>query len=169
MPRGRSGRRADYQWSNLGDDENGQDLGANTGVFGSTGLAILVPGTIVRIRGTIAGQLDAGGADERAMILLGLGIFRSDYFATGTAPELFTAAADEGSWIWQGQLYLSSGSEAAVVNDFLVDRLTIDTKAMRKVKAGETLALVHQAPAAMVVDQTGTYDLTWFIHCLNAD
>ncbi len=166
----RRGRRADYSWSHAGDEENGQDLGANTGVFASSALAITVPGTIVRIRGKIAAQLDAGAADERAMILVGLTVVRSDYFASGTAPELFSGApADEGSWLWQGQLFVSSGSEGAVVNDFLVDRIEIDTKAMRKVKSGDSLVLVHQAPAGLVIDQTGTYDLMWYIHCLFAD
>ena len=162
----RSGRRTDYQWFNVGDFENGIDIGA-VAAFGSTGLAILAPGTITRIRGKIGATLDAGAVDEAVMLLAGLVVLNSDGFAAGAAPELLTTGADEASWIWQGALYLSSGSEAAVVDDSLSAQIEIDTKAMRRVKPGLTLAMVFEVPAALARDQTGTVDVSWYIHCLD--
>ncbi len=165
----RSGRGPDYQWSNFGDVENGQDLGAGAAVFGSTGLASGVPHTCVRVRGKVGVVLDTGGVDESAMILCGLMRVTSDFFATGVAPELFTSAADEASWVWQGVLYVNSGSEGAIVTDFLSDTIEVDSKAMRKFKVNDVLAFVFESPAALQKDQAGTYDLTYFFHVLSAD
>ena len=49
----------------------------------------------------------------------------------------------------------------------LVDRLVVDSKAMRKLKVNDTLAFVFQTPAELNFDQGGTVDVTWYFHCLN--
>ena len=165
MARGR-GRRTDYVWANFGDRENAQDLSSVAGIFGSTGFTFTVAGTLTRVRGRIAVTLDPAAVDEHAMILAGLMIVSADGFSAGNAPEIFTGFADEASWVWQGQLYVSSGAEAAIVTDQLSTELVVDTKAMRKVKPGQTLALVFQTPAELVLDQAGTFDLTYFFHLL---
>ncbi len=166
MARTRSGRRTDYQWFNLGDVEVTQDLGVATAKFGSVGFDILRPQTLTRIRGKVGVMLDAGGVGESAMILVGLTVLTNDSFITGQAPELFNASLDEGNWLWQGALYVASGDEGAVVADGLFDRLEIDSKAMRRMKASDTIAFVHQIPTELLSDATGTYNLTWYIHGL---
>ncbi len=165
----RTGRKTDYSWGNFGALQQGIDLSVNQGTFGSTGLVILVPQTITRIRGRVALNLDATAVDERAMILCGLMIVSADGFATGDAPEISTNANDEASWLWTGALYVDSGGEAAVNENRLIDVIDIDTKAMRKVKPGQTLALVFQAAAGLVNDQAGTYDLTYWMHVLTGE
>ncbi len=161
------GRRTDYQWANVGDVELGTDLAVAAALYGSTGLTFALPGTIMRIRGRIGCYLDAGAADENAMILVGLIVVDSDSFVSGAAPELFTTADDDASWIWQGALYVNSGvGVLAGSEEGQFDRIDVDTKAMRKIKTNSTLALVHQAPAGLVTDQAGTYDLTWYLHVL---
>ena len=163
MPR-RAGRRTDYEWLNMGDVESDIDLGVGAGKFGTAGLTFLAAGTITRMRGKVGVSLNTGGAGESAMILCGLVMTQAD--VSGTAPEIFTFDSDDDSWIWQGALYVNSGDEAAVTTDFLSDSIEIDTKAMRRFKPGQSLALVHQSPAELIVDQAGTYDLTYFVHVL---
>ena len=166
MRHGRSGRKTDYQWFNIGDIEGGQNLGTAQGVFGTTSFTFSTPGTLTRIRGRVGVVLDAGGVDESAMILAGLCVIQNDQFASGAAPEIFNNTVDDQRWIWQGALYVNSGAEAAVVTEFLSDHIEIDTKAMKRVRPNETLAFVFQSPGELVVDQTGTFDITYFIHAL---
>ncbi len=169
MPHGRTGRRTDYQWSNFGDVEAGLDLSTATGRFGTTGLVSLVPHTCMRIRGRVAARLSAGTVDEDAFILVGLVKVATDSFVGGAAPEIFTNSDDEASWIWQGVLYVSSGTEAAVANDGLEDVIDVDSKAMRKFKVNDTLAFVSHTPAELVTDQAGTYDLKYYFHVLRGE
>ena len=167
--RQRAGRRADYEWTNFGDSEVSLDLSVASGVFGTSGGVVQRPGTIVRIRGKIAAQLDTTSADERALVLLGLMVVSPDGFATGAAPEIFTGGADDGRFLWQGALFLSSLAEAAVVEgDNLFASVDVDTKAMARVKANETVALIIHTPAQTTVDQGGVFDLLYFMHVLVA-
>ncbi len=112
--------------------------------------------------------MDAGGVDESAMIVCGLTIITQDAVSAGVVPEPGLIGVDDGNWLWHGHLYVSSGAEAAVDGAFpgLVDRLEIDSKAMRRVKASDALAFVFQTPARLTQDQTGTFDLTYDIHGL---
>jgi len=165
MPR-RTGRRTDYQWFNSGDLEADNDLGVGTGVFGSTAFEFGQAQTLTRLRGKVGVYLDAGAGDESAMILCGFTVIPEDMFTGGTAPEIFNASVDETSWVWQGALYVAAGLNATAVEDGQFDRIEIDSKAMRRVKANSVLAFVFQAPAALVNDVAGTFDLTWQVHGL---
>ncbi len=166
MARGRrSGRRTDYTWLNTGDVELAQDLTTSVGTFGSSSLVATAAQTVTRLRGRIGVYLDAAAADESAMILVGIGIFDADQVVAGAAPELFAGGIDDGSWMWQGALYVHSGvGVVAGSEEGQFDRIDIDSKAMRRMKANESIALVHQVPAPLVSDQGGTYDLTWYLH-----
>jgi len=166
----RAGRRTDYQWGNMGDLENGQDLGVTTSIFGGVGLQVTIPQTLMRIRGNVSVQLNATAVGERALVLVGLCIMSGDAFGVAgdsAAPEIFgTAASDEINWIWSSGLFISSLAEAAIQPDALSMSIDIDSKAMRKMKADDTLALVHQTPAELTSDQGGTYDMAWWVHAL---
>jgi len=164
MARQTRGRRTDYNWFNFGDRTQ-VDIGVG-GMFQVAALGFLQAQTITRIRGRIGAVLDATAIDESAMVLAGLMIINTDAFVGGSAAEVFTGGADDASWIWQGALWVSSGAEAAVVSDGLFDRVEVDTKAMRRVKAGQTLALVLDAPGALALDQGGTIDVTAYFHVL---
>ncbi len=167
MPRGRSGRKSDYQWSAFGDVTVNSSLG-NVGQFGVVGSVAQFPQTMMRVRGKVGVTLDAGAAQEAAIIVCGLTIVPSDTFVTGSAPDFNTdASSDEASWVWQGSLYVTSGAEAAVVNDGLSQSIEVDSKAMRRMKANDTLVFVHQSPAGVASDQGGTYDIYYYFHCLN--
>ncbi len=158
--------RPDYFWGNFGDTLQGLDLGATAAVFGTTGLFKIVPCTLLRVRGRVSVNLDAGGVNERATILCGLIRINADSFTAGGAPEILTNQDDEASWLWQGSLYVDSGGEAAVNENRLIDSIEIDSKAMRKLKPGEGAAFVFHTPAELVVDQAGTFDLSYYFHVL---
>ena len=164
----RSGRGPDYDWFNIGDQATSVDIGIVGATYGVTALTLSTAVTLMRLRGTVGVTLDSAGVDEKLMILFGIAIVTTDNFAAGAASELFTNSVDESSWIWQGSLFLSSGAEAAIVPDLLSGSVPIDSKAMRKVKANETVVFVHETPTELAQDQGGTYDLTYFIHMLFA-
>ncbi len=167
MARRSSGRKTDYAWGTFGDAAAGVAM-PGTGTFGGSGLTSSQPLTITRVRGRVGAYLDAGAADESVMLLVGLVVVSADAFAAGAAPEIFNDAADdEASWLWQGALWLHSGVSAVAgseVGQFA--SVEIDSKAMRRNKPNDVLAFVHQAPTELVVDQAGTYDVTYFVHCL---
>ena len=156
------GRRTDYLWVGAGDVIPDVDPGA-AAQFGVTATSVGGASTLMRIRGVIGATLNAGAVQEHMQILFGLLIVSSDAFAAGVAPE-FTisgAPAEEGHWIWTGSLYLSSGSEGSVVSDHLSGSLEIDSKAMRRVKANDVLAVVTEIPAALAVDAAGDVDVIY--------
>jgi len=161
----RAGRRTDYEWANISDLLAAVDIGG-AAAFGAQGLVFSIAGTVTRVRGRIGAVLDTGGAGEFGLLLCGLMTLANDSFVGGTAPELATQGVDEASWLWRGSLWLSSGKEAAVVPDQLSVDLVVDTKAMRRMKPNETLAIVFEAPAAAWVDQTGTMDVIYDLHVL---
>ncbi len=160
-----AGRRTDKTWVAIGDHENAQDL-AGQSQFGTTNFQFLETGTIMRLRGRVGVVLDTGGVNESAIIMCGLFVTTLDDIAGGNAPEMLTQTADEASWIWQGSLFVSSGDEAAVITDRLTATIEIDSKAMRRVKSNHALAFVFQSPGAITNDQTGLFNLSWFVHML---
>ncbi len=166
MPRRSSGRRTDFSWSAMGDVVVAQDIGIDAS-FGPTGSLVNQAQTLMRIRGTVGVTLDTGAVNESVVIVCGVVIVTADNFSVGGPPDFqVNGLADEGSWVWQGSLYLSSGAEAAIIGDGLIATVEVDTKAMRRLKPNDTVAFVHQAPAALAIDQGGTYDISYYLHCL---
>ena len=167
MARRGSGRRTDYTWGHIGDLEEAHDLTSGEAQLGGTSFAFNESQTVTRVRGKVAVELDAGAVSEHALVLFGLQIMSKDAFSSAAASELFVAdGADEGSWLWQGQLWVSAGDEGTVNQNFLSAQMEIDTKAMRKVKINEVLAFVFQTPAALTLDATGTINIAWYLHIL---
>ncbi len=170
MARPRStGRRTDYQWFSFGDIENAQDISTNTAFFAGSQVNFGIPGTVMRVRGRVGLVLDAGAVNEGGILLCALGIFSTEFVATGAAnaPEIFgDGASDEASWLWQGSLFVTSGGESAVNTNGLNASIEIDSKAMRKIKPGQTLAMVYHLPAELWIDQTGTVDIFGYVHAL---
>ena len=166
MPR-RSGRRTDYDWSAIGDVGLGNTLAGAAATFGVTAFLSSLSQTLTRIRGRVGVTLDATAADENAIILCGITVVNNDTFTAGAAPEFqVDGGQDDSSWIWQGSMYVSSGAEAAVISDGLIATVEIDTKAMRRLKPNDSVAFVHQSPAALATDQGGTYDISYYMHML---
>jgi len=171
MARGRRGRGiTDYNWGNFGGVAATQDLSNGSGIQGATAFAFSQASTLVRIRGKVAMTLDPGGADESVLAVCGLILMSADAFAAVAPPEPVTLGVSDATWIWTGQLYLSSQDDATAGNGHaLTDRIECDSKAMRKVKAHDRLVFVFQFSSALVVDQTGTVDVSHFFRVLTGD
>ncbi len=156
--RTRSGRRTDYIWEGATATVSGVDLTLNTATIlsnNSQGLAR----TLMRSRGSIFLQLDAGGNDERVLIGLGLILASQEAVTAGVASIPKPIVEIEADWIWHSFVVLSSLAESAVTGDSsaLWARVEIDSKAMRKVKPNQNIVLVAQV--GQVVDATGTFDV----------
>ncbi len=162
----RTGRRTDYEWAVAAGLVTAIDLdptaSSSPGAGAIAAIDVGGSGTITRIRGEVFGQLDAGAVDERAVLACGLLVMTDDAVTAGAFPEPST----DGSlpWIWHGFLTLSSGAGASAAEDAGYDRLTLDSKAMRRVKAGEQL--IFLADCAASLDQAGTADVMYGIRVL---
>ncbi len=159
---GRSrGRRTDYSWAGVGDIIAALDIGAVASFMGNSS-QFTGAGTIMRVRGLVGATLNAGAVSESGIVLCGLVVVSNDAKVAGAAPEFTVSGADaeEGHWLWTGSIYLSSGLEAAIVNDQLSSTVEVDSKAMRRVKPNDVLAMVVEAPSALWTDQAGTISIT---------
>ena len=159
--RGRDRARKSYEWNTFGDVQAGLAIPAK--ILGGTGLQATVPQTIVRVRGVIGATLDTAAVNESLIVRFGLKIVSSDAFAVG-----ITAVPGPGSdrtedWMWTGQLYLTSGDEAAIVPDMLSGQLVVDGKAMRKFQTAEVLVFVIEVLAGEFQDQAGQLNVIYAI------
>ena len=156
MARGRSGRKTDYEWQTGLVSIDLIDLAVNAGGMEDV-FTLASPGTIVRVRGELLVQLDAGAVDERVVLALGLKVVSENAAAAGVAsvPGPFVDGADD--WFWHGYAVMLSLAEAAVVNEALFARVHVDSKAMRRVKPSEHIVFVAQVAGS--TDQAGTVDI----------
>ena len=154
----RGGRKTDYQWGAFQGTILALDNAVGADGLGSTGFIFSQALTVTRIRGSVGVTLNPGGVGEAVMIRCGIIKVSENAFAAGSTAISNTFDDPGEDWIWMGHLYVSSGSEAAIVAaSQLVDRVEIDTKAMRKVKPGETFAFTASVVAS--VDNGGDCDL----------
>ncbi len=161
-----SGRRNDYDWLGICGVMTGLDLAVGSAVQGSTRFDASSSSTLMRTRGEILVQLDAAAVDERSIIALGLIKVKTAAAVAGVASIPTPSTESAADWLWHGWALVTSGAEAAVVNDQLVARLTVDSKAMRKLKADESVVLVAEACGG--VDQGGTVDIIYGLRILTA-
>jgi len=167
MPgRTRSGRRPDYEWVDVCGAISSLDLAISTGGLGTVSFSLLGSGTLMRLRGRVGIQLDATAVDERALVALGIIKVKTTAVTAGLAsvPTPFTEA--EADWIWYGYSWVSSGAEAAVVDTGLFDRLTIDSKAMRKFTVADSL--IFCAEICTTSDMGGSVDIQYGFRALLA-
>ncbi len=157
----------DYNWSGVCGVVNSMDLAVNTVVLGNGSFAVGVASTITRVHGLFTAQLDAGVVDERAMIAFGVIKVSLEALSAGAGSIPSPAADANAEWIVHGHLWVTSGAEAAIVTEGLFDRRVVDSKAMRKVKASDALAVMFET--CIVNDQAGTVDLTYGLRVLSAD
>ncbi len=152
--RGRGGRTIDFkQWAAA----PGSILSsAAEGTFVVGSLAFLVPATILRWRGYVSAMFDeTAQPGDQAAIAWGIGVFSTDAVAVGA-----TALPDPGSepefpWVWYGEMFLQSREATGAGNPTssawgpLAQRIEIDSKGMRKVKPGESVAIVWEVDNAV--------------------
>ena len=100
--------------------------------------------TVLRTRGFVHGLMDPTAVNEHVTIAIGLAIVSARSVSVGVTA--IPRPATEGSypWLWHGWMQLTSGQEGAIVNDFLAERVDIDSKAMRKIKETEVMLLAFE-------------------------
>ncbi len=166
MARGRrSGKRANYNWQGNCGSNVATDLAVGSASFFNL-FAFTEAATLVRTRGELFLQLDGGGIDERVMIASGIIIVSTNAAAAGIASLPSPRTDPEDDWLWFDYTAITTGAEVGIVHDFLVARKEIDSKAMRKVKATDTMVLVNEVCAS--VDATGTFDSMFGVRVLEA-
>jgi len=147
LPRG-GGKKIDFkQWGSI----TGliAELSANqTTISGS--LAFTVPATILRFRGYVAAMFDESmQAGDQLILTFGLGLFSTDAVALGATAMPEPANEPEFPWIWWKEMRLDAFAAAAVSTYGSTNqRYEVDSRAMRKVKPGESFAFVVQATGA---------------------
>ena len=120
--------------------------GDNT--FVTAALSFVGPGTILRTRGRILLAMNPSGkaADDSVKITFGLGLVSTDAFTLGATAMPDPAGEPEYPWLWWDEVNLRSMIATTNESGFGPENreLIVDTKAMRKVKPGQSLTLVIQ-------------------------
>ncbi len=146
---GRRGRTIDFkQWASipaLGTAITGD------GTFQGGSVAFAVPATILRCRGFVQAAFASGvQVGDDMNINFGLGIVSTDAFAAGAGSMPDPAGEPEYPWLWWQEVFLNSEQvEEPVSWGPGALRLDVDTKAMRKVKPGESLVWVGEATQSL--------------------
>ena len=124
---------------------------SGAGVFQSGNLAFTSPATILRWRGFVQMMFDSTvQVDDRLICNFGIGVFSTDSVAGAALPD--PADEPEYPWVWHGQFGLFAFSTMGLATHpfgLASMRLEIDSKAMRKIKPGESLLLVGQTTNAV--------------------
>jgi len=159
------GRRADYDWIHVCG--SGQiDLAVGAALLGTGSFDVLAASTVMRMHGLVSVELDAAAVNERILVAYGAIKVSDDAIAAGVASVPKPNTDGGAEWIVHGHLFVSSGQQGAVVNEFLVDRDRFDSKAMRKVKSSDSIAFVFEVCESS--DQGGTADIQYGARLLQA-
>ena len=123
--------------------------------------------TILRMRGEVYLELDATASNEMVTMAIGIAVVSARAAAAGSASVPRPASEGSFPWLWHGWLIVSSGQEAAVNDNSLIARLTVDSKAMRKIKEDEVIVLALEVCAAR--DQGGNTTVMGGFRALTGD
>ncbi len=150
----RPGKKIDFKaWTGI----PGIALGtAAAGTFQGASVAFGASATILRIRGSCLCQFDGVADNAQQFITFGLGIISSDAFAAGAGSVPDPAGEPEYDWMyWRTVELLRTFVDAAGAEISMVGcqfRFDIDSKAMRKVKPGQSLAWQFETTSAVATD-----------------
>ena len=136
----RPAKTIDYkQWTSIPSIEI---VSSSSQTLQGASIAFAVPATILRCRGEFLASFDESKQVGDLMIIgMGLGIISSDAFAAGAGSVPDPSGEPEYPWLWwkdfRLESFIAAGEEAI---GSTVVRQEIDTKSMRKVKPGQSLA-----------------------------
>ena len=157
----RPAKTIDYkQWDSM---PTVQIAGAAAATHQGGAITFNVPATILRCRGELLMYFDATKQVGDLMIVTAaLGIVSADAYTAGVGSMPDPAGEPEYPWLWWGEWRLDSIVAAAEEGAGLtVHRVSVDTKAMRKIKPGQNIAWIFElggvvgAPAT-IIEQTQT-------------
>ena len=125
----------------LGPESNGQNASSSQKFLWSNGIILQADSmaTIVRTRGSVLIFLNAVDAAAEGFVgALGLGIVSDEAFAAGAASVPGPLNVPEWpGWIWHSYFHILAA--ANIGEGTVMQRIEIDSKAMRKIKSGETM------------------------------
>ncbi len=150
MPRryARPGRTIDYKaWAFIPAFTT--NVSADGTVSGAS-LAFTAPATILRIRGFVQANFDSNvQLGDNIRITWGIGVISSDAFTAGAASMPDPGGEAEYPWLWWGSMRLRSEVTSQVEPwGISAQRLEVDTKAMRKMKPGQSLVMIAEVANA---------------------
>ncbi len=142
----RPGRKIDFkQWDFIPAIELTTTV---SGTFSGGGLAFTIPATILRARSRIIAFFDATvQVADTIDVGLGLAVISSDAFTLGATAFPDPLSEPEYPWLWWTDISLRAEETGAATNrawGTASQLLSVDTKAMRKIKPQETLCWVMQ-------------------------
>ena len=144
----RGGRVLDFkQWLSLPSLEATFSTDGN---IGGSALAFVAPATILRIRGSFFVQFDSTAqVGDNISVAVGIGIVSTDAAALGATALPDPASELEYPWLWWGSMNLASEVAAAPTAwGPGAQFMEVDTKAMRRVKPQQSLALIVEVFSA---------------------
>ncbi len=117
-----------------------------SGTFSGAGLAFTSPFTILRMRGSLLVYLDESAVlGDQSKIAYGIGIISSDAFTLGPTAMPDPAGEADFPWLYWEEINLGLLETGDLRAFGISSRLSNwDSKAMRKVKPGQTLAWIGQ-------------------------
>ena len=138
--RTRSGRRPDYQWNGATWAQAGQ--GTTHSLGSGTIVVFNAPGTIMRVRGYASITIDAGAAADSMVLALGLIVANDDLVSAGATAFASPINDLDADWLWHS--FFPVHAESATPGDGADHNVqqVIDSKAMRRVKQNDNLAMV---------------------------
>ncbi len=153
--RGSSGRRTDYTW-------NGGAFFRTTQTTGGAVDSVAVAddtGTIVRSRGFVRAVMDVGAAGDTIVGGFGLYIASDDQLAAGVTAFPSPILDLDADWMWHSFAVLRSevGTQLDEKTTFS-QLLTIDSKAMRKIRQNQQVVFVGDVSV-----QSGSPTLDWVV------
>ncbi len=102
------------------------------------------PATILRVRGAVQASFDSTVQNTDQMrLVFGLGIVSTDAATLGASAVPDPGGEAEYPWLWWGSMQLRASANAAEgAWGTQAQKLEVDSKAMRRVKPGESLLWV---------------------------
>ena len=112
--------------------------------LGGIGFTVSSSSTVLRIRGSLAFKATPDAITDDDVVGIGLGIVTSDALAVGgTSIPGPLGDPDWGGWIWHNFVPFLAGASSGI-NELDYRVIEVDSKAMRKMKVNESLALIGQ-------------------------
>ena len=140
----RDGRRMrDLTWSGLGGTTKQVTAGS---LASSTVVSLADTQTLLRTRGEILGQIDGPVDGDATIVGCGLIVVTEEQVAVGTTSMPDPIQDLDAEWLWHGFLVLAAQAGTGVGGSLNVNsavaRLSVDSKAMRRMKQSQSVALV---------------------------
>ena len=131
-------------------------LDTATTIIGGS-FAFSIPATILRIRGMLLVTLDNAAEGDDTFLTAALGMVSSDAAALGATAMPDPGSEPEYPWLWWASIPLFATQSITGVDPSFstvsgAARLEVDSKAMRKVKPGESLIWVFQGTDTVLKD-----------------